>query len=260
MMEDGFERREFLLALTGVGAAGVAGCAGVSDSERGAPAEGGTLTGTTSETATVTITEAVTTTDGSAVDTPTDDGPGPADRRDRTPTPTVGVPEYSNGVDEPASATVRNPEAEPAVRSSARSPGEDLFESSAAWEYEDWLVTAPEERDALEFASATAGIETATEFASAIDFSGETLLVHQYDVSACATRRLMGIEWREDAECGSIECVEIRLTYRETERDDCSGSEDQTGPPYDGDYVSEATFVRIPDRIRSYGAFGAMVR
>ena len=230
MMKDGFERREFLLALTGVGAAGVAGCAGVSDGERRAPAEGGTPTGTASETATVTITEEVTTTNTSAVDTPTDDGPGPADRRDRTPTPTVGVPEYPNSVDEPASATVRNPEAEPAVRSSARSP---------------------EERDALEFASATAGIETATEFASAIDFSGETLLVHQYDVSACATRRLVGIEWREDAECGSIECDEIRLTYRETERDDCSGPEDQTGPPYDGDHVSEATFVRIPDRIRS---------
>lgn len=184
------------------------------------------------------------------------------DRGDRrTSSPTASEPTYSRRVDTPESSQVRNTEGNPAVRSSASSPGEDLYESSAGWEYEDWLVTAPRERDALAFAGATTGVDAARDFLVGTDLSEETLLVHQYNVPTCKTRHLERLEWRTDATCGAVECVELSLDYEEASREtDCRQTDADDGPPYSaGSYANETTFVRIPARVQSYGAFTVRV-
>jgi len=177
-----------------------------------------------------------------------------------TPTPTAGEPAYDHSVAPPESAVVRNPEGEPAVRSSARSPEEGAYESTASWTYEDWLVTTDEQRDALEFAAAAEGAAAAREFAAATDLSGQTLLVHQYDVDECLTRRLDRLEWGTGFSCGDRECAAIFLTYERVEAGDgCAGTDTALadGPPYsDESHANEATFVRIPDAIGFYGRFG----
>lgn len=185
---------------------------------------------------------------------------GGADPDRGSPTPTATEREYANSVDAPESVTVRNPEGRPAVRSSARSPEEDAFESSASWAYEDWLVTAPGGREGLSFSPATTGVEAAREFLTATDLSEATLLVHQYDTGECETRRLARLEWDTGLSCGDVECVGIHLDYDRTERDGCqtdSGGSD--GPPYEGPHANEATFVRVPARIASYGRFSFQV-
>lgn len=177
-----------------------------------------------------------------------------------TSTPTASEPEYSHSVDSPESSKVRNPEGEPAVRSSARPPGEGVFESSASWDYEDWLVTSPREADALDFSRATTDVDAATEFVTDTDLSRETLLVHQYNVGECETRRPTRLEWDTELACGGVACTGINLSYRQDTRDsDCQGDDtgNDDGPPYsEGSYDSEVTFVRIPARIQSYGQFG----
>lgn len=176
-----------------------------------------------------------------------------------TPSPTASEPEYSHSVDAPDSATVRKSEGEPAVRSSAHDSGEDMFESEAAWDYEDWIVTSPSERDVLEFSRGADGVEAARAFVAATDLSETTLLVHQYDVASCETRRLDRLKWGPGFSCGDVECVGLFLSYEPTECDgDCGDteSEESDGPPYsEGSHASEATFVRIPARIGSYGRF-----
>lgn len=181
-----------------------------------------------------------------------------ADERDSA-TPTAGEPEFTHSVDSPKSATVRNPEGNPAVRSSARSPEENAFESAAAWNYEDWLITSPREGDALEFSDSATGVDSTTALVADTDFSQETLLVHQYNVPACETRRPVRIRWGGDFTCGDVECVGIRLQYDRRQRgDDCESSAES--PPYpEGTYDSEAAFVRVPAQIQSYGRFGYQV-
>lgn len=180
-----------------------------------------------------------------------------------SPSPTAGEHKYERTVNSPEFVTVREPEGKPAVRSSAHSPEEDMFESSAKWEYEDWIVTASTGRDALDFTRTTTGVAAARDFIAATDLSKTTLLVHQYDIGTCETRRLRRLEWSSDFSCGDRECVGIFLTYESTEREsDCSRSDtdDNDSPPYSGEpHASEATFVRIPAHIRSYGRFTVQV-
>jgi hypothetical protein len=170
---------------------------------------------------------------------------------------------YSRSVDSPASSRVRDPEGRPAVRSSARSPGEDPYESSESWHYEHWLVTTREEADALDFSQTATGAESAAEFVADTDLARETLLVHQYRVGECRTRRPGRLEWDEELSCGNVECTGIELNYEhETRESDCQGTatDGSDGPPYsEGTYDSEATFVRIPAEIQSYGRFGYQV-
>lgn len=183
--------------------------------------------------------------------------------RDSRESPTATERQYSHSVDAPETIKVRNPQGEPAVRSSVRSPGEDTFESSARWDYEDWIVTSSSGRDALRFSRETSGVEAARDFVTGTDLSEEALLVHQYNVGECESRRLDRLDWSDDASCGDAECVAVHLRYELTDPGgDCrgDGSADGDGPPYEADsYHSEATFVRIPARIQSYGRFSAQV-
>lgn len=183
--------------------------------------------------------------------------------RQSTDSPTATEPEYPHGVDAPESRKVRNPEGEPAVRTSARSPEEDLFEPSARWDYEDWLVTSRSEAGALAFSRAATGVEPATEFVADTDLSRETLLVHQYNIGECETRRPARLEWSEERTCGDETCVGIELSYQQQTRNrECrdSATDEGDGPPYrEGSYDSEVTFVRIPAQIQSYGRFGYQV-
>lgn len=183
-----------------------------------------------------------------------------ADERDTsTPSPTASEQEYQHSVNAPASSTVRNPEGKPAVHSSAHSPEENLFESSASWNYEDWIVTAPPERDALNFSQTTTGVKAATDFIADTNLSEETLLVHQYNISTCETRQLDRIEWSTESKCGDVTCVGIHLSYEQTKRESDCQDDETTGsdsPPYSADsYDSEALFVRVPGQIQSYGSF-----
>jgi hypothetical protein len=182
-----------------------------------------------------------------------------ADGRDAA-SPTATEPTYSRRVDAPASRPVRNPQGGPAVRSSAHTPGEDVHESSASWRHEDWLVTTGDERDALSFSRAATGVDAATAFLADTDLSAETLLVHQYAVAECETRRLDRLEWTRGLECGDAACVGIRLHSERTGRDgDCRGdgaAGTVESPSEEDARVGEATFVRIPARIQSYGRFG----
>lgn len=176
-----------------------------------------------------------------------------------SPSPTASEPEYSHRIDMPESITVREPEGKPAVRSEVHSPTEDMFESSAQWDYEDWIVTSPGDRDALEFSQSASGVEAAREFITTTDLSESTLLVHQYDLGTCETRELTQLEWGSNFSCGDVDCVGISLTYEPTERDvDCRETDgaNTDGPPYsEGSYASETTFARIPAQIQSYGRF-----
>lgn len=183
----------------------------------------------------------------------------PDSDRGTSPTPTASELEYAHSVDTPTSINVRNPTGKPAVHSSAHSPEEDIFESSANWAYEDWIVTALGERDALNFSRETTGIEAAREFITATALSETTLLVHQYNIGECETRQLNRLEWGSEFSCGDAECIGISLNYEPTERDgDCQSTDpnDTDSPPYsEGSYASETTFIRIPALIPSYGRF-----
>ena len=186
------------------------------------------------------------------------------EENDATPSPTASEQTYTHRVDDPASATVRNRDGEPVVRSTAHTPEEDLFEDAASWAYEDWLVTDRRDREALDLSRATADADAARQFVADTDLSDATLLVHQYNVAECETRRLARIEWTEDAACGDRACVDLQLQYEDTtwgggcQAGETDGLDD--GPPYtEGTYHSEATLVRIPAEIASYGSFGYQV-
>ncbi|WP_255198164.1 hypothetical protein [Halorarius litoreus] len=186
------------------------------------------------------------------------------DRDDATPSPTASEPTYARRVDAPESTTVRNHDGEPVVRSSAHTPEANLFEESASWAYEAWLVADQRDREALDVSRATAGADAARQFLADTDLSTATVLVHQYTVPECETHRLDRLEWRTDAQCGDRACVDIQLRYEDTTWDgDCQASETDEldgGPPYpEGTYASEATLVRIPSEIQSYGSFGYQV-
>lgn len=185
-----------------------------------------------------------------------------SDRRN-SPSPTARERENAHRVDMPESINVRNPAGKPAVHSSAHSPEENMFESSASWDYEDWVVTSPSERDVLAFSEATNGVEAARDFIGATDLSETTLLVHQYNIGECDTRRLTRLRWGSDFSCGDIECVGISLNYEQTEREGgCQGidSGESATPPYSKDsYANETTFIRIPAQIQSYGHFSVQV-
>lgn len=177
---------------------------------------------------------------------------------DGVSSPTASVVTHSNTVEDPKSAVVRNPTGEPTVRSPVESPGEDLFEDEASWAYEDWLVRNPDERTALVFANAARGVEDAEEFAAETDFETETLLVHQYNLAACETRRLESLRWSTGRSCGDATCTHIDLEYDAT--DDESECEDESpgGPPYPEETrENAATLLRIPARIESYGSLGS---
>lgn len=186
------------------------------------------------------------------------------DRQDTTTSsPTASEHEYSHQVDTPESRTMQNPEGKPAVRSSAHSPLEDTFESSAKWDYEDWLVTSSQEWDALTFSPATTGVEAATEFIANTNLSKETLLIHQYNVGSCETRKLDYLKWDTEENCGDEVCGAVKLKYEKVEREnDCqdNDTDGSDGPPYSEDsHGSEATIIRLPKQIQSYGRFGYQV-
>jgi hypothetical protein len=181
-----------------------------------------------------------------------EDGP----EESRSPTATVVT--HENSVSDPKSTTVRNPDGEPAVRSAVGSPEENLFEDEASWAYEDWLVRNAEEREALEFAGATTGVEDAEAFASETDLSEETLLVHQFNLAACETRTLDLLEWSTGRSCGEATCTHIDLEYDGTvDESECEG-DSPGGPPFPEETRhNAATLIRIPARVESYGSLGS---
>ncbi|WP_164471552.1 hypothetical protein [Halosimplex salinum] len=164
-----------------------------------------------------------------------------------TDTATATERSYERSVSDPAARTVRNVDGAPAVRSSARSTDEVMLGTPARPADERWTVSNSDERDALEFSGATSGADAARTFAAETDLSEATLLIHQYYVKTCETRRLDRLEWGA-AEQGPEGAVAIELAYERTELDgDCEG--DGLGP-------IEATLFRIPDEVGLVTRFG----
>jgi hypothetical protein len=165
-----------------------------------------------------------------------------------TDTATATEVSFARSVSEPASRRVRNAAGEPVVRSSVRTPEEDIFETAAGWRYEEWAVSTADDRAALEFAPGAEAADAARQFAAETDFSTATLLVQQYAVPDCRTRRLDLLEWRR-VQRGDRAYTDVGLEYDEIDRSDCEGE----------GTASEATLVRIPEQVPPVTSVGTLV-
>lgn len=182
-------------------------------------------------------------------------GRGTSDRAaGDTSTPTATARDFPHGVDTPETRKIRNPEGEPAVRSSAHSPSRDHtsqgeMESASNWVQEYWFVTAQNERDALEFAPSASDVDAAEAFVADTDLSRTTLLVQQYVVEQCTTVTLKRFEWKP-VESGAEDAVEVRANYDDRRKENCdheSKHKPESGPTHDtgqGDSDSVPTEVR----------------
>jgi hypothetical protein len=109
-----------------------------------------------------------------------------------------------------------------------------------------WCVAEPSEREALDFSAATDGAEAARTFAAGTDLSAATLVVHQYYVETCESRRLARLSWGA-ADQGPEGAVAVELEYERAELAECAG--DDLGPV-------EATLFRIPAEVGPITRFG----
>lgn len=160
-----------------------------------------------------------------------------------TPSPTRTERGYAHELTSPATCRLRNPDGEVAVRSDAHDP-------PGGWLNEGWLVTSPAERDALSFAFATRGIEAARAFVRETDLTEATVLVNQYRVDRCESRRLERLRWDEAAQ-GPDGGVRVELTYDLVERhDDCQHGESE--------HVG-VTLIRVPTDAERLHAFARLV-
>lgn len=160
-----------------------------------------------------------------------------------TPSPTRTERGYTHEVPSPATSRLRNSDGEIAVRSDAHDP-------PGGWLNEGWLVTAPADRDALSFAFATTGTDAARTFLHETELSEETVLVDQYEVDRCASRRLERLQWAEATE-GPDGGVRVELEYERVERrEDC-----QRGTTAD----VGVTMIRVPTDAERLHAFARLV-
>ena len=166
---------------------------------------------------------------------------GCSSRDDTTPTATAGERSYDGTVDDPTSRTVRNPDGEPAVRSTVVNPFPE-------WTDTDWLVRDRDEREALYFAADADGVDAALSLVDDSDFSSSLVLVHQHPVRHCEEWSLEGLRWG-DADAGApAGSAAVELSYDAIEReDDCGGDDDRD---------VAATFVRVPARFERVTEFG----
>lgn len=161
-------------------------------------------------------------------------GAGCSTAEDSTsPTP-ADDDELPNAVESPATRSVRNPRGEPAVRSSAVTPGT----RDGTWVPTEWLVSSAKERQLLRFGPAADGIEAARAFLEATDFATASILVVQRSIPACRARTVRELRWDEGA---------VGFRWAVTDRaDGCDGD-----TPVD----VEALFVRVPAPLRELGTF-----
>lgn len=176
-------------------------------------------------------------------------------------TPTATEQSFAHRIAAPETVTARNPKGVPAVRSAVESPTEDSHESTAAWNWEEWLVPNEQSAAALTFSLETREIDAIRAFITDTDFSTETLLIHQYNVGNCRTMALTNLRWT-DTTCGDRECTRLKLQYEQSVREECAEHEtnENESPPYaEGTYANEATIIRIPANVESFGQFGYLV-
>lgn len=158
-----------------------------------------------------------------------------------TATPTANEVRLSHAVETPDARRVRNPNGAPAVRSS-------LVDPPGGWTDATWAVSSPDDRESLEFAPEAVGVDAAREFVRATDLSARTVLVDQYRVGACSTRRLERLRWDRHA-TGPGEGAGVAVEYATVDRDaDC-----EEGDPAD----VEATLVRVPADVERVDYFSS---
>jgi len=164
-----------------------------------------------------------------------------------TPTATVTEQSYPNTVDDPEFRTVRNAEDGPAVTSSAHSPQEDFVDEGSDWGDEHWAIGTESERDALQYAQPTAGVEAAQSFVAETDLSAATLVVNQYRIQPCRSMQLDRLQWVEDGDAPEG-YYDVDLAYTDS---DVEGDCDEDGPK-----DVEATIFRLPTEIEGLSSFG----
>lgn len=154
-----------------------------------------------------------------------------------SPTPTRTEQGFAHTISTPTAAKIRQEDGNPAVRSS-------LFSPARGWDSEEWTVSSAKQRDALRFASS--GDDEAREFVENSDLSTHTILIHQYGIKACLTRRLKTVRWRMDPDAPDGYAA-ISMDYVPSERDiECRA---------DRPTNIEATIVRVPSDIEGIGEF-----
>jgi hypothetical protein len=164
-----------------------------------------------------------------------------------TPTATVTEQSFPNTVEDPESLTVRNSEDGPALTSSAHSPQEDFVEEGSDWGDEHWAIGTESERDALQYAQPTTGVEAAQSFVAETDLSAETLVVNQYRIEPCRSMQLDRLQWVEDRDAPDG-YYDVDLVYADS---DVEGDCDEDAPK-----DVEATVFRLPTKIEGLSSFG----
>jgi hypothetical protein len=163
-----------------------------------------------------------------------------------TPTATVTEQNFPNTVDDPEFRTVRNSEDGPAITSSAHSPQEDFVEEGSDWGDEHWAIGTESERDALQYAQPTTGVEAAQSFVAETDLAAETLVVNQYRTDPCRSMRLERLQWVEDGDAPEG-YYDVDLAYDDSDVGGCDE---------DGAKDVEATVFRLPTEIEGLSSFG----
>lgn len=163
-----------------------------------------------------------------------------------TPTATVTEQNFPNTVDDPESRTVRNSEDGPAVTSTAHSPHEDFVEEGSDWGDEHWAIGTESERDALQYAQPTTGVEAAQSFVAETDLAAETLVVNQYRIEPCRSMQLERLQWVEDGDAPEG-YYDVDLAYADADVEGCDE---------DGAKDVEATIFRLPTEIEGLSSFG----
>lgn len=120
------------------------------------------------------------------------------------------------------------------------------------WAPEEWLVTSPDDRDAVDLPTGGIGVDAAKRFVDDTDLSGQSLLIHQYNVEECRTRQLERLAWGTAAEDRPRGGLAVRLEYIVTKQD--------TNCQHDGRDDVEATLVRLPIRVERLDYFESSVR
>lgn len=173
------------------------------------------------------------------------DEPPSASGTSGQPTATATEHQPTHTVDDPETRTLRNPTGKPAVRSSAHSPEQDFTflaerESSASWDFENWLIRSRDERDALTFSQTTTGVSAAKEFIGQTDLAEETLYIQQHTSKECQSITVEQLQWGP-VQHGSSVHIEYTEPHR---RDHCTSTANHT--TNSSSKHSEAIIVRLP--------------
>lgn len=150
-----------------------------------------------------------------------------------TPTATKRKQDFPHSTKTPVTKKVRASSGTFAVRSSTFTPASE-------WKTTEWLVSSEDERDAITFSNGASGVEDAKKFLNGFDFSNKTVLIVQYPINKCRTKKLELLKWGP-ANGGSNGTASFWLEFSIVKREtSCEESPEED---------IEATLVQVPDDV-----------